>query len=217
MSRATKIRLLVAVLSSFLTVVCVAQSETVKFIDARCPATFQLPKSWTVSVNPHVDIWTADYSGKEVVCTIGLKPRGWSVEREADKTGLLPAFPVGIAIVKGPFTKVAHRAGFTRFEADAYGGDIPPRLLAARKSGWLISVRQGEDPAEAFANFCCQGVIGDTRGNTSAADGSKATYTATIAVVNNHKGYTAIIEGDNAERFSAVVSQIAKSLSITYR
>lgn len=83
------------------------------------------------------------------------------------------------------------------------GGDLsrfPGRRLDDRGPS-------GERPAEQFRTSCCQAVMGETWGNTQAADGSKATFISTLAVVNDRRRHSAIIEGSGA-----VVKEIAASI-----
>jgi hypothetical protein len=158
-----------------------AQQPSVTFTDATCGISFQYPADWTVVRNAD-GIWSADYKGNQVACTVGLRPPHWND---------VPEFPTHVAVIRRPFREVAQRAGFTHDDGD-----------------WTIAVRQGNAPAEQFRTTCCQVIIGETWGNGTAADGSKTTIVATLAVVNDRRRHTALIEGE-----AAVVKQIAKSVT----
>jgi hypothetical protein len=187
--------------------VAIAQSpesfET--FSDPACGVSFRHPRSWVVVRNP-AGVFSADYTRDQVACSFGLQPRDWTVQRGSDRTGLLPEFPVEIAVVRRPFLEVAQRAGFSRVEEGA-----EESLPGLQDGDWMIAVRQGNAPAEQFRTSCCQAVIGETWGHAIASDGSKATVTATLAVVNDRRRHSAILEGRSTEG-AAVVKAIAASV-----
>jgi hypothetical protein len=179
------------------------------FSEPACGVRFRHPRSWVVVRSPG-KVWSADYSGDQLACTFGLHPAGWAAKRRLDRTGLLREFPVTIAVVRRPFLEVAYRAGFSRvLTLDDSFVTVPPGL---REGDWMIAVRQGNDAAEQFRTPCCQAVLGETWGNATAADGSRATVTATIAVVNDRRRHSAIIEGASAAGSGAVVAGIAASM-----
>lgn len=179
------------------------------FSEPVCGVSFRHPRSWDV-VRNHDGVWTADYSGDELACTFGLRPTTWAAKRRLDRTGLLREFPVTVAVVRRPFLEVAQRAGFSRVLTLDDGVVTVP--LGLRFGDWMIAVRQSNDPAEQFRTPCCQAVMGETWGNATAADGSRATITATIAVVNDRRRNSAIIEGEGAMGSGTVVTEIAASI-----
>jgi hypothetical protein len=179
------------------------------FSDPACGVSFRYPRSWVVVRNP-AGIFSADYTGDQVACSFGLHPPKWAARRRADRTGLLPEFPVEIAVVRRSFLEVAQSVGFSQVqEGDE---DTFASTFGLQDGDWMIGVRQGNAPAEQFRTACCQAVIGDTWGHAIAADGSKATVTATLAVVNDRRRHSAIFEGQSAEDAGAVVKEIAASM-----
>lgn len=186
-----------------------AQEPFDTYSDPACGLSFHHPRSWAVVRGPD-GVWSADYSGDQLACTFGLRPAAWAEKRRSDRTGLLREFPVSVAVVRRPFLEVAQRAGFSRVLTldDSYV-TVPSGL---RKGDWMIAVRQGNAAAEQFRTSCCQAVMGETWGNATAADGSRATVTATIAVVNDRTRHSAIIEGGSAAGADAVVAEIAQSI-----
>lgn len=114
-----------------------------------------------------------------------------------------------VAVVHHPFLEVAQRAGFSRvLTLDDSFVTVPAGL---REGDWMI-VRQGNAPAEQFRTPCCQAVMGETWGNATAADGSRATVTATVAVVNDRRRHSAVIEGGSAAGAGTVVTEVAASI-----
>lgn len=179
------------------------------YSDPACGVSFRHPRSWVVVLSPG-GVWSADYSGDQLACTFGLRPAGWAEKRRSDRTGLLRELPVSVAVVRRPFLEVAQRAGFSRvLTLDDSFVTIPPGL---REGDWMIAVRQGNAAAEQFRTSCCQAVMGETWGNATAADGSRATVTATIAVVNDRRRHSAIIEGGSAAGAGVVVAEIAQTI-----
>jgi hypothetical protein len=176
------------------------------FSDPACGVSFRHPRSWVVVRNP-AGIFSADYTRDQVACSFGLRPPQWEARRGSDRTGLLPAFPVEIAVVRRPFLEVAQRVGFSQVQE----GD-EESLPDLQDGDWMIAARQGNAPAEQFRTECCQAVIGETWGQATAADGSRATATAILAVVNDRRRHSAIIEGGSAEDAGAAVREIAASL-----
>lgn len=185
------------------------QEPFAAFSDPACGVRFRHPRSWVVA-RSRDGVGTADYSGDEVACSFGLRPAEWAAKRRPDRTGLLREFPVTIAVVRRPFLEVAQRAGFTRvLTLDDSVVTVPSGL---REGDWMIAIRQGNAPAEQFRTACCQAVMGETWGNATAADGSRATVTATIAVVNDRRRHSAIIEGGSMAGAGEVVAEIAASI-----
>ena len=174
------------------------------FTDPGCDVSFRHPRSWEVVRSPD-GAFSAGYSGKPLACTFGLRPPGWAAKRRADPSGLLREFRVTIAVVRRPFLEVARRAGFTRVER--WEGFAEADRPGFKDGDWVIAVRQGNARAEQFRTSCCQAVMGETWGNTTAADGSKATLISTIAVVNDRRRHSAIIEGS-----AEVVKELAASI-----
>lgn len=178
----------------------------VEFSDPGCNVSFRHPESWVVVRNPKV--FSSEYSGNQLACTFGLYPPEWPAKRRADRSGLLHEFRVTVAVVRRPFLEVAQRTGFTRVER--WEG-FPEADQPGYKDGdWLIAIRQGNARAEQFRTSCCQAVMGGTWGAAWATDGSRATYITTLAVVNDRRRHSAILEGSAAE-----VKELATSFRFT--
>ena len=190
-------------LCRFLTLLLALSSsaDPVRHTVAPCGVSFEVPSSWLVKVEPKTPIWRADFTRREIRCSIGIKPPGWDRERRHDDTGLLRPYPIELIVVHASFAKAAKNAGFTK-SVDS----------ACRGTCWTMVTRAGENRAEESRTACCQILIGDTWGHVSTRDGDVATATETIAVVNDRQGNSAILDGENADRFRPSVNGIAASL-----
>ncbi len=202
-------RILASVLTIAAALPLLSQSRFDDFSNAHCGVRFTVPHGWRVVVS-------RDHSSKEkdfphgLRCVVGLQPPGWIVKRRNDETGLLREFPVEVVVVHRPFLEVARTAGFNRVsDFWPYSSGL---LAEYPESDWMIAVRQGSVHAGQFRTACCQGVIGDTWGHAETKDGSRATVTATIAVVNDRKNHSAVTEGDGAAPSRAIVTHIANSI-----
>jgi hypothetical protein len=168
-----------------------------------------MPSSWTATINPKKHLWRADFKRREIQCSVGLKPPEWDPERKEDRLGLLPEYPIQLIVVRAPFSVAARNAGFTKYVNDETG--LGARVPNLKLGDWTIDVRQGDALAKQLRTACCQIVIGDTWGHATTTDGSTATVTETIAVVNDHHHHSAIISGDDAYRFGEITGAIARS------
>jgi hypothetical protein len=187
------------------------ETPVATFLDPACAVTFNYPASWTAVANPTTNVWAGDSPRLNTVCTIGLHPPGWTEERKASPL-TLQEYPITVAVIYQPFLRVAREAGFTRMR-DLYESSEtrPPYLRDLGPTDWTLAMRQGDAPASQFRTQCCQGIRGETWGNTQAKDGAKATFTAEIAVLNDRNRHSAILATDGADKFRAVLTRLISS------
>ena len=162
-----------------------------RFSDRGCGVRFSYPRGWEVRTTSD-SVWAREFPDGATRCSIHLRPAGES--------------PVTVTIVHRPFLEVANRVGFNRISD--FGDERPASLLDYPESDWAIAVRQGSAHAEQFRTRCCQAVLGETWGHGVTSADTTETVTATLAVVNDRKGHSAIVEGGSPAR----VSRIARSI-----
>lgn len=161
----------------------------------RCGYSFDYPSTWQVVENPKAKVRDPRDYEKLADCAVGLRPRKWREELREAGFDLSP-YPVRVTKWNKGFVKAARESFFMQDDDGA----------------WTIHSRGVDNPAEEFRTACCQGLIGSSWARIWSKTDEVGTLAWQGAIVNDHKGHSAIVVNDHDGRFTPVVIQIVHSL-----